>query len=73
MEKVFKEGDILDLAVEKNIVEKSGTCIAYQGKESARGGNRQKDFKKMTPRCLGRWRKQFPCKLCDLPKVEFVE
>jgi recombination protein RecA len=45
-EGISKEGDVLDLAVEKNIVEKSGTWYAYQGQRIGQGRENAKQFLK---------------------------
>jgi recombination protein RecA len=45
-EGISREGDILDLAVEKNIVEKSGTWYAYGGQRIGQGRENAKQFLK---------------------------
>jgi recombination protein RecA len=51
-EGISKEGDILDLAVEKNIVEKSGTWYAYQGQRIGQGRENAKQFLKENSKIL---------------------
>ena len=45
-EGISREGDVLDLAVEKNIVEKSGTWYAYEGQRIGQGRENAKQFLK---------------------------
>jgi recombination protein RecA len=45
-EGISREGDILDLAAEKNIVEKSGTWYAYGGQRIGQGRENAKQFLK---------------------------
>jgi recombination protein RecA len=45
-EGISREGDVLDLAVEKNIVEKSGTWYTYQDKRIGQGRENAKVFLK---------------------------
>jgi recombination protein RecA len=45
-EGISREGDVLDLAVEKNIVEKSGTWYAYGGQRIGQGRENAKQFLK---------------------------
>jgi recombination protein RecA len=45
-EGISKEGDLLDLAVEKRIVEKSGTWFAYAGERLGQGRENAKQFLK---------------------------
>ena len=51
-EGISREGDVLDLAVEKNIVEKSGTWYAYQGQRIGQGRENSKQFMKENPQIL---------------------
>jgi recombination protein RecA len=48
-EGVSKEGDLLDLAVERKIVEKSGTWFAYGGERLGQGRENAKQFLKENP------------------------
>ena len=51
-EGISREGDVLDLAVEKNIVEKSGTWYTYQGQRIGQGRENAKQFLKENPKIL---------------------
>src|SRR6187455_1142473 len=48
-EGISKEGDLLDLAVDKRIVEKSGTWFAYSGERLGQGRENVKTFLKEHP------------------------
>jgi recombination protein RecA len=48
-EGISKEGDLLDLAVEKKIVEKSGTWFAYGGERLGQGRENAKAFLRENP------------------------
>ena len=48
-EGVSKEGDLLDLAVDKRIVEKSGAWFAYSGERLGQGRENAKQFLKDNP------------------------
>ena len=48
-EGISKEGDLLDLAVEKRIVEKSGAWFAYSGERLGQGRENAKQFLKEHP------------------------
>ena len=48
-EGISKEGDLLDLAVERKIVEKSGTWFAYSGERLGQGRENAKQFLKDNP------------------------
>jgi recombination protein RecA len=49
-EGISREGDVLDLAVEKNIVEKSGTWYTYKDKRIGQGRENAKVFLKENPK-----------------------
>ena len=51
-EGISREGDVLDLAVDKSIVEKSGTWYAYQGQRIGQGRENSKQFLKENPKIL---------------------
>ena len=51
-EGISKEGDLLDLAVEKRIVEKSGAWFAYQGERLARAARTRSSSSRTTRRCV---------------------
>jgi recombination protein RecA len=48
-EGISKEGDLLDLAVEKRIIEKSGAWFAYSGERLGQGRENAKQFLKDNP------------------------
>ena len=48
-EGISREGDLLDLAVEKRIVEKSGAWFAYSGERLGQGRENVKPFLRNTP------------------------
>jgi len=48
-EGISKEGDLLDLAVERKIVEKSGTWFAFSGERLGQGRENVKQFLKDNP------------------------
>jgi len=51
-EGISREGDALDLAVDKNIVDKSGTWYTYQGQRIGQGRENSKQFLKENPKVL---------------------
>ena len=57
-EGISREGDILDLAVEKNFVEKSGTWYNYQGQRIGQGRENAKQFLKENPKLLEQMEKE---------------
>ena len=48
-EGISKEGDLLDLAVERKIVDKSGTWFAYGGERLGQGRENAKQFLRDNP------------------------
>jgi recombination protein RecA len=48
-EGISKEGDLLDLAVDRKIVEKSGTWFAFGGERLGQGRENVKQFLKDNP------------------------
>jgi len=48
-EGISKEGDLLDLAVDRKIVEKSGTWFAFGGERLGKGRENVKQFMKENP------------------------
>lgn len=48
-EGISREGDLLDLAVEKRIVEKSGAWFAFGGERLGQGRENAKQFLKENP------------------------
>jgi recombination protein RecA len=57
-EGISREGDVLDLAAEKNIVEKSGTWYAYQGQRIGQGRENAKQFLKENSKVLEQMEKE---------------
>ena len=57
-EGISREGDVLDVAVEKNIVEKSGTWYAYQGERIGQGRENSKQFLKENATVLEQMEKE---------------
>ncbi len=51
-EGISREGDVLDLAVEKNMVEKSGTWYNFQNQRIGQGRENAKQFLKENPQIL---------------------
>src|SRR3989441_6098917 len=49
---ISREGDLLDLAVENNIVEKSGAWFSYGGERIGQGRENARDFLKLHPGIL---------------------
>ncbi len=57
-EGISREGDVLDLAVEKNMIEKSGTWYAYGGQRIGQGRENAKQFLKENPKVLEQMEKE---------------
>ena len=53
---ISKEGDILDLAVKENIIEKSGAWFAYNGSKIGQGRENSKQYLSDNPAICSRWR-----------------
>src|SRR5262249_36024109 len=51
---ISREGDLLDLAVDKNIVEKSGAWFSFQGERLGQGRDNARQFLKDNPDYRGR-------------------
>jgi len=51
-EGISREGDVLDLAAERNIVDKSGTWYSFQGQRIGQGRENAKQFIKENPKIL---------------------
>ena len=49
---ISREGDLLDMAVEKNIVEKSGAWFSYSGERLGQGRENVKQFLKDNPKTM---------------------
>ena len=74
---ISKEGDILDLAVKENIVEKSGAWYAYQGAKIGQGRENAKIYLKDNPAvCLeieNKVREHYGLKPSDMPPTVEAE
>ena len=57
-EGISREGDVLDLAVEKNLVEKSGTWYTYGGQRIGQGRENSKQFLKENGKILEQMEKE---------------
>jgi recombination protein RecA len=57
-EGISREGDVLDLAVEKNVVEKSGTWYTYGGQRIGQGRENAKQFLKENGKILEQMEKE---------------
>jgi recombination protein RecA len=57
-EGISKEGDVLDLAAERGIVEKSGTWYNYGGQRIGQGRENAKQFLKENPKILEKMEKE---------------
>jgi recombination protein RecA len=71
-EGISKSGDVLDLAVEENIVEKSGAWFAYNGEKIGQGRENAKEYLKANPRIMAEVESKVREKY-GLPKDEFAE
>jgi recombination protein RecA len=58
---ISREGDLLDLAVENNIIEKSGAWFSYDGERIGQGRENARDFLKLHPEILA----DVECKLYE--------
>ena len=61
-EGISQSGDILDLAVEKDLIEKSGAWYSYNGDKVAQGREATKDFLKDHPKILVELEKEIRAK-----------
>ena len=69
---ISKEGDILDLAVKENIVEKSGAWFAYGGSKIGQGRENAKQYLLMHPAICAEIEAQVRVKY-NLPGAEEAE
>ncbi|SFG34885.1 recombinase RecA [Oribacterium sp. WCC10] len=71
-EGISKSGDVLDLAVNENIIDKSGAWFAYNGEKIGQGRENAKEFLKANPKIMaeveGKVREKY-----GLPKDDFEE
>ena len=56
---ISKEGDILDLGVEANLIEKSGTWYSYNGERLGQGRENAKNFLRDHPELISDLRRKF--------------
>ena len=61
------EGDILDLGVKHNVVEKSGTWFSYQGERLGQGRDNSKIFLRENPKTMAEIRR----KVCEAKGIPF--
>ena len=66
-EGISKSGDVLDLAVEKNLVEKSGAWYSYNDEKIAQGREAAKDYLKANPKILAELEKAIRAKTLETP------
>ncbi len=57
-EGISQEGDVLDLAVKKDLVEKSGAWYSYKGERMGQGRDQAKTFLKENPQAMETLKKQ---------------
>ncbi len=69
-EGISKEGDLLDLAVERKIVEKSGTWFSYSGDRLGQGRENAKTFLKENPEICQTLEEQVRKELGLIPNAE---
>ncbi len=69
-EGISREGDLLDLAVNNNVVEKSGAWFSYSGERLGQGRENSKNTLKANPELLERIEKQVKVALGMLPSDE---
>ncbi len=69
-EGISREGDLLDLAVNNNVVEKSGAWFSYSGERLGQGRENSKNTLKGNPELLERIEKQVKVALGMLPADE---
>ncbi|MBP3239404.1 MAG: recombinase RecA [Oribacterium sp.] len=71
-EGISKSGDVLDLAVNENIIDKSGAWFSYNGEKIGQGRENAKEYLKANPRIMaeveGKVREKY-----GLPKDEYEE
>ena len=57
-EGISREGDVLDLATSKDIVEKAGSWFSYEGEKIGQGREASKNYLKENPKVLEKIAKQ---------------
>lgn len=71
-EGISKSGDVLDLAVNENIIDKSGAWFSYNGEKIGQGRENAKEFLKANPRIMAEVESKVREKY-GLPKDEYEE
>ena len=71
-EGISKAGDVLDLATEEDIVEKSGAWFAYKGQKIGQGRENAKEYLKQNPAVMAEIEEQVREKN-GLPEDPFAE
>ena len=66
-EGISKAGDVLDLAVEKNLVEKSGAWYSYDNEKIAQGREAAKEYLKANPKVFAALEKAIRAKTLEKP------
>jgi len=69
-EGISKEGDVLDLAAENGIIEKSGAWYSYKGDRIGQGRDNSRIFLKENPEVLAQVENEVRVKLGALPKEQ---
>ncbi|HNZ65302.1 MAG TPA: DNA recombination/repair protein RecA, partial [Smithella sp.] len=72
-EGISKEGDVLDLAAENGIIEKSGAWYSYKGDRIGQGRDNSRIFLKENPDVLAQVENEVRVKLGALPKDQEEE
>lgn len=70
---INRAGEVLDLAVEHQIVQKSGAWYAYKGEKIGQGRDNSCDFLRATPELFDELDKLIRAKLLAAPAVEVAE
>ncbi|ETP71429.1 protein RecA [Lachnospiraceae bacterium JC7] len=71
-EGISKSGDVLDLAVNENIIDKSGAWFSYNGEKIGQGRENAKEYLKANPRIMAEVESKVREKY-GLPKDEYEE
>ncbi len=71
-EGISKSGDVLDLAVNENIIDKSGAWFSYNGEKIGQGRENAKEFLKANPRIMAEVESKVREKY-GLPKDDYEE
>ena len=69
-EGISREGDVLDLAAENGIIEKSGAWYSYKGDRIGQGRDNSRIFLKENPDIMAQVENEVRVKLGALPKVQ---